>query len=162
MGSVSLHSYQNPGFLDQDNGSIRGNQDTPESQSVASLSPRTKSERSAVIKYLQDFNFHNILEELFLFVTLPCLLWLVGFLLTDSECLPGGQVFTLFVLEVGGRIFGYLASWVHCPPMVGMLGVGIAIRNIPYIDFGKNFNSDLSSFLRFEARDILFSRSNSF
>jgi hypothetical protein len=35
---------------------------------------------------------------------------------------------------------GYAVSLVKLPPMVGMLGLGILIRNVPYIDIGKDLD----------------------
>jgi len=39
-------------------------------------------------------------------------------------------------------------SLIKLPPMVGMLGLGILIRNVPYIDVGKDLDPAISAPIR--------------
>ena len=45
-------------------------------------------------------------------------------------------------------VLGSLLEAVHLPPMIGMLGLGLALRNVPYIDYGKDLNLDWSAPIR--------------
>ena len=62
--------------------------------------------------------------------------------------LPGGHIFALCAVVTLGYIAGCIVDLVNLPPLLGMLAVGIALRNVPYIDVGNDLDSYWSSKLR--------------
>lgn len=56
----------------------------------------------SLLKYHLPAKLNNVIQA----VLLTALVWVVALLLVKDESLPGGQVFTLLVLEFGGRFFG--------------------------------------------------------
>lgn len=49
---------------------------------------------------------HKIIHKAIVFITLPLLLWAISYLLVGDDALPGGTLFSLFVLEFGGIALG--------------------------------------------------------
>jgi hypothetical protein len=47
------------------------------------------------------------------------------------------------------KFLGYIAVLLKLPPMLGMLGLGLFIRNVPYLDFGKHLNPTWSAPIRY-------------
>lgn len=57
----------------------------------------------------------------------PCLLGHIG-------SPPNGTVFLLLILVTAGALVGQAFTWVHLPPLLGMLISGICLKNVPFID----------------------------
>jgi NhaP-type Na+/H+ or K+/H+ antiporter len=53
---------------------------------------------------------------------------------------------------------GYLVSLCYLPPMLGMILLGIIIRNVPYIDFGQFMTPTVSSPIRQLSLAIILTR----
>ncbi|GAB6018823.1 Sodium/hydrogen exchanger 9B2 [Chamberlinius hualienensis] len=79
-------------------------------------------------------------------------------LLTGSSALPGGSLFALFFLSVFSWIGGELISVLHLPPLLGMLAVGFALRNLPTVNIAEDLNPQMSSSLRNIALAVILCR----
>ncbi|XP_035705834.1 sodium/hydrogen exchanger 9B2 isoform X2 [Folsomia candida] len=108
----------------------------------------TDKPESKFTRYIKTFSLPPIIFDSFMSMVTSLLVWLSVYTIVGADNLPGGIVFVIVFLEFGGRITGYFASLCHLPPMVGMLGLGIVIRNVPYIDFGKYLPSTVASPIR--------------
>ncbi|CAG2225679.1 SLC9B1_2 [Mytilus edulis] len=75
--------------------------------------------------------------------TVVCVqLWIIIYSLTHGQALPGGNLFSLLILFIGCAIGGYLISLIRLPPLLGMLIVGVLLRNIPGVDtVGESIDS---------------------
>ncbi|XP_060082239.1 sodium/hydrogen exchanger 9B2-like [Ylistrum balloti] len=93
------------------------------------------------------------------FLILAGITWIVLVSLTHSEALPGGNFFSLFVLFYGAVVGGYLISFLRLPPLLGMLIVGAALRNIPGVKIvGESIAMPWSSALRQIALTVILIR----
>jgi len=72
--------------------------------------------------------------------------------------IKGGTVFSLLVLVVVAYIGGWLVSLVKLPPLLGMLVVGILLKNVPYIDVGRGLDPNWSAALRSTALAVILLR----
>jgi hypothetical protein len=92
--------------------------------------------------------------------------WGVLWGLTGDEALPGGNLFSIFIVVVCASIGGRLVQFIRLPPLLGrpvslhrlyilsspylgMLIVGFALRNIPVINVAKDISSKWSGALRY-------------
>ncbi|CAG7834959.1 unnamed protein product, partial [Allacma fusca] len=92
---------------------------------------------------------HRLVHKFVVYTTLPLLLWTILFLLFGEIALPGGILFALFIIEVGGIGLGLLVRFVKLPALLGMLAIGVIIRNVPYVDIiGSSITTNVSSPLR--------------
>ncbi|CAC5368291.1 SLC9B1_2 [Mytilus coruscus] len=75
--------------------------------------------------------------------TVVCVqLWIIIYSLTHGQALPGGNLFSLLILFIGCAIGGYFISLIRLPPLLGMLIVGVLLRNIPGVDtIGESIDS---------------------
>nr|CAD7446952.1 unnamed protein product [Timema bartmani] len=80
-------------------------------------------------------------------VLIGLLLWGILYSVGGNTASPGGQLFNLYVLYVTAILAGYVAHWCKLPPMVGMLLMGILLRNIGFLTVGGNYLR-LVTFLR--------------
>ncbi|XP_069123736.1 sodium/hydrogen exchanger 9B2-like [Argopecten irradians] len=102
---------------------------------------------------------HGNLAWYMQFFILVGITWTVLVSLTHSEALPGGNFFSLFVLFYGAIIGGYLISFLRLPPLLGMLIVGAALRNIPMVKIvGMSIDMGWSSALRQIALTVILIR----
>ncbi|XP_070544796.1 sodium/hydrogen exchanger 9B2-like isoform X2 [Ptychodera flava] len=83
-----------------------------------------------------------------LYVLLVCIVWGTLWAITGEEALPGGNLFALFVLWVAAVLGGLLVTFIKLPPLLGMLIVGVLLRNIPYINVAKDIEPEWSISLR--------------
>ena len=60
----------------------------------------------------------------------------------------GGHLFALSIIVIFAALGGYIARILHLPPLLGMLLMGFALRNIPGISVGQDLKSSWSSALR--------------
>nr|CAD7260473.1 unnamed protein product [Timema shepardi] len=80
-------------------------------------------------------------------VVIGLLLWGILYSVGGNTASPGGQLFNLYVLYVTAILAGYVAHWCKLPPMVGMLLMGVLLRNIGFLAVGGNYLR-LVTFLR--------------
>lgn len=76
---------------------------------------------------------------------------------TFSAYCPNGTLFLLIVLVVAALLLGQVFALVRLPPLLGMLIVGIVLKNIPGIEFEDRW-SEYSSTLRGTALVIILMR----
>ncbi|KAM5192279.1 sodium/hydrogen exchanger 9B2-like isoform 2-T2 [Mantella aurantiaca] len=97
-------------------------------------------------------------------VIMVALIWGVVWSITGSECLPGGNLFGIFVLLLCAVIGGKLVSLIRIsnlpplPPLLGMLLAGFLIRNIPVVTDQVKINYKWSAALRNIALAIILTR----
>lgn len=76
---------------------------------------------SKIAKFLSDFAVPSAIHDAAAFLLLVGIAWVVGYLLTGSECLPGGQIFCLLVLEFGGRLLGKFYKRIKIKKIVDLV-----------------------------------------
>ncbi|WAR11083.1 SL9B2-like protein [Mya arenaria] len=102
---------------------------------------------------------HGRLATYIQFVTVCVCLWVVLYCLTPSEALPGGNLYSLLALFVCCAVGGYLISFLHLPPLLGMLLVGVLLRNVPGVKFvGESIDPKWGSTLRKVALTVILTR----
>ncbi|XP_027013742.2 sodium/hydrogen exchanger 9B2 [Tachysurus fulvidraco] len=84
--------------------------------------------------------------------------------ITEDQCLPGGNLFGIFTVFICSLIGGKLVGLVHLPrlpplpPLLGMLLVGILLRNIPVVTEAVYINFRWSASLRNIALAVILTR----
>ncbi|GJQ80798.1 hypothetical protein Trydic_g9389 [Trypoxylus dichotomus] len=73
-----------------------------------------------------------------LFLLLLCC-WGIGYALFGEAVGVKSQMFALVVLFITAKIAGYLTSLVKLPPMVGMLLMGVLLRNIGFLEIEGDY-----------------------
>lgn len=106
------------------------------------------SRRKRFSNWLSNLQLHPYFYNVLLYTLLPAWVWLSIYVLVGSDNLPGGTVFVVVILGCAGRLLGFGVELLWLPPMMGMLGLGLIIRNVPYVDFGKHLNPDWSGPIR--------------
>lgn len=93
-------------------------------------------------------------------ITIICLqIWGILAAITGSEAMPGGNFFSLLVLFVLCVIGGRLISLANLPPLLGMLIVGVLLRNVPGIKIvGESIDPKWSGHLRKLALTVILLR----
>ncbi|XP_077999046.1 sodium/hydrogen exchanger 9B2-like isoform X2 [Glandiceps talaboti] len=91
---------------------------------------------------------HGIIAVGILYILLVFIVWGVLWAITGDNALPGGNLFALFVLWVAAVVGGKLISLIKLPPLLGMLIVGVLLRNVPYINVAADIEADWSMTLR--------------
>lgn len=76
------------------------------------------------------------------------LTWGTIWSISGREALPGGNLFALFALTLGGYVAGMVAQAVNLPPILGMLTVGCLLGNIHAINIAKDIDQEWSRALR--------------
>lgn len=84
--------------------------------------------------------------------------WFTLWAVLGHEALPGGNYFALIALLVLCVIAGEIVEKIHLPPLLGMLCMGVALRNVPVINVAKDIDPYWSSALRNIALVIILSR----
>lgn len=104
------------------------------------------------------------------FLLLPSFLSYVGLILSTALiwgtlwgllnhlALPGGEIFALLVVIVACYISGKIVGLFTLPPLLGMLIMGILLRNVPYISVAKDLNPNWAANLRSTALVIILLR----
>ncbi|XP_070544797.1 sodium/hydrogen exchanger 9B2-like [Ptychodera flava] len=93
-----------------------------------------------------------------LYLSLVFVTWGTLWAITGEQALPGGSLFALFILWIAAVIGGVFASFIKLPPLLGMLIVGVALRNIPYINVAKDITPEWSIALRNVAFTVILIR----
>jgi len=111
---------------------------------------------------------HGIVGTLLTWTLLVFTIWAVAVTVLGEVALPGyepiiveiegGTVFSLIVLVVAAHIGGWLVSLIKLPPLLGMLIVGILLKNVPYIDVARGLDSSWSAALRSTALAVILLR----
>ncbi|ODN02967.1 Mitochondrial sodium/hydrogen exchanger 9B2 [Orchesella cincta] len=116
------------------------------------------SQSTMMMARFKEFQIHSKISQFIVYSLISPLIWVVLLVIVGKDDLPGGTVFVLVLLECGGRLLGHLVSLIHVPPMVGMLGLGIAIGNISFLDLTQRWNPALSSPIRQIALAVILTR----
>ncbi|XP_076454012.1 sodium/hydrogen exchanger 9B2-like [Babylonia areolata] len=78
----------------------------------------------------------------FLFVVFIGFVWWgVLWAIVGDDALPGGNLFSLFLLFVFCWCGGYMVELIRLPPLLGMLIVGGILGNVPGIDIARNIDN---------------------
>ncbi|XP_002731851.2 sodium/hydrogen exchanger 9B2-like, partial [Saccoglossus kowalevskii] len=91
---------------------------------------------------------HGKFGSIILYIMMLFILWGVLWAITGDEALPGGNLFALLVLWVCAVIGGAAITLIKLPPLLGMLLVGMMLRNAPYINVAKDIDQPWSLALR--------------
>ena len=86
------------------------------------------------------------------------LLWLILYAFFKDDALPGGNLFALTILMLSAIISGFLVALIGLPPLLGMMAVGLVLRNAPVINVATNINPKWSSTLRNIALTVILLR----
>ena len=73
------------------------------------------------------------------------MIWGSVFFKLGAPAAPGGQLFKLGVLAVAAYIAGYIISKCYLPGLLGMMLMGVLLRNINFVVFSGWFLSITSS-----------------
>ncbi|KAK3087377.1 hypothetical protein FSP39_005190 [Pinctada imbricata] len=102
---------------------------------------------------------HGSLASYLQFAIICLQIWGILVALTQDQGLPGGNLFSLLVLFVACVFGGYVISFVNLPPLLGMLIIGVMLRNIPGVrTIGDNIDSKWSGALRKLALTVILTR----
>ncbi|XP_071952954.1 sodium/hydrogen exchanger 9B2-like [Antedon mediterranea] len=91
---------------------------------------------------------HGTLAKTLTYVFVLGVIWAAVWSITGEDALPGGNLFSLYVLLVCCKIGGILISFIKMPPLLGMLIVGLLLANVPYIDVANDITPAWSEVLR--------------
>ncbi|XP_070185808.1 sodium/hydrogen exchanger 9B2-like isoform X2 [Littorina saxatilis] len=113
---------------------------------------------------LQRFKFafccppHGKIGAAFFVVLVGAIWWGTLWALTDKEALPGGNLFSLFVLFFLCWCGGYIVNLVKLPPLLGMLLIGGLLGNVPGFSIAKDIKPEWSAGCRQMALAIILIR----
>ncbi|XP_068621556.1 sodium/hydrogen exchanger 9B2-like isoform X2 [Battus philenor] len=86
------------------------------------------------------------------------LVWVVIWIVMGDTAAPGGQLFTLAVLTIAAHFGGWLMVKVTTlPALIGMLIVGIVMKNVGFVNFDSNYER-VCSYIRKIALTIILTR----
>lgn len=73
------------------------------------------------------------------------LFWLTLWLIMGIPAGPGGQLFTLAVLTLAAHLGGWaLQKTTTLPALIGMLIMGVIMKNVGFVHFDKNYQHVVS------------------
>lgn len=76
------------------------------------------------------------------------MVWVIVWLIIGDTAAPGGQLFMLTVLTIASYFGGWLlVKLTTLPALIGMLLVGILMKNIGFVEFDSDFQK-VTSFIR--------------
>jgi len=111
---------------------------------------------------------HGLLGTILTYILVVLTIWLTSYSVFGQIALPGeqeinisvkgGTVFALLVLVVVAWIGGWVVQKVHLPPLLGMLVVGILLKNVPYISVARGLDPAWSAALRSTALAVILLR----
>ncbi|XP_045179332.2 sodium/hydrogen exchanger 9B2-like isoform X1 [Mercenaria mercenaria] len=102
---------------------------------------------------------HGNLASYFQFAVVCLQVWIILYAWTNTEALPGGNYFSLLVLFICCAFGGYLISFINLPPLLGMLIMGLLLKNLPVIrSVGDNIDGKWSAVLRKVALTVILTR----
>ncbi|XP_045458955.1 sodium/hydrogen exchanger 9B2-like [Melitaea cinxia] len=86
------------------------------------------------------------------------MVWVLTWIVLGETAAPGGQLFMMAVLTIAAHFGGWLVVKVtSLPPLVGMLIVGIIMKNIGFVNFNSDFQH-VNSYIRKIALTIILTR----
>ncbi|KAK9687709.1 Sodium/hydrogen exchanger family [Popillia japonica] len=111
---------------------------TPINEGQTKGNPATIFSRKG--KYLAKSRsfFRHQSNTLTLVLLLLCC-WAIGYALFGEVVGIHSQMFSLVVLFITAKIAGYLTSLLKLPPMVGMLLMGVLLRNVGFLNIDGNY-----------------------
>ncbi|KAL3831361.1 hypothetical protein ACJMK2_023114 [Sinanodonta woodiana] len=93
----------------------------------------------------------------FVFICLQ--IWVVLFSLNRTDALLNGNLFSLLMLFIACVLGGYLISFIRVPSLLGMLIVGLMLRNVPVVKvIGEGIDFRWSAALRKMAQTVILTR----
>ncbi|GAA6065753.1 sodium/hydrogen exchanger 9B2 [Tachysurus ichikawai] len=107
---------------------------------------------------------HGLLASIITKASIAAVLFGVIWSITEDQCLPGGNLFGIFTVFICSLIGGKLVGLVHLPrlpplpPLLGMLLVGVLLRNIPVVTEAVYINFRWSASLRNVALAVILTR----
>ncbi|XP_060720058.1 sodium/hydrogen exchanger 9B2 isoform X2 [Tachysurus vachellii] len=107
---------------------------------------------------------HGLLALIITKASMAAVLFGVIWSITEVQCLPGGNLFGIFTVFICSLIGGKLVGLVHLPhlpplpPLLGMLLVGVLLRNIPVVTEAVYINFRWSASLRNVALAVILTR----
>jgi len=111
---------------------------------------------------------HGYLGTILTYLVVIVTIWLTSYSVFGQIALPGeeeiaitvkgGTVFALLVLVVVAWIGGWLVQQLHLPPLLGMLVVGILLKNVPHISVARGLDPAWSAALRSTALAVILLR----
>ncbi|KAL8579403.1 hypothetical protein ACOMHN_026768 [Nucella lapillus] len=101
---------------------------------------------------------HGRIGAILFVVFLGFVWWGTLYSLTGDVALPGGNLFSLFLVLFFCWSGGYVVQIFNLPPLLGMLIVGVMLGNVPKIDIAKNIGQEWSSGCRQIALAIILVR----
>jgi len=111
---------------------------------------------------------HGILGTLLTYTVIVLTIWMTCYSVFGQIALPGyqpftitvqgGTVFALIVLVVVAWVGGWIVQQARLPPLLGMLVVGIILKNVPYISVARGLDPAWSAALRSTALAVILLR----
>ncbi|CAE1272954.1 SLC9B1_2 [Acanthosepion pharaonis] len=101
---------------------------------------------------------HGIIGSYITTIFIFAILYAVFWSLLGESALPRSNIFGLWVLFICCIIGGYIVQFIKLPPLLGMLIVGIILKNVPYIDIGQDIDPTWSGILRNTALTVILIR----
>lgn len=75
--------------------------------------------------------------------------WVIVWIVLGDTAAPGGQLFMFAVLTIAAYFGGWLMVKVTTlPALIGMLIVGIVMKNIGFVNFDSNYQH-VASYVRY-------------
>lgn len=110
------------------------------------------------IKYAFLCPPHGIIGSYVTVLLIFAILYAVLLSLLGEMALPRSNIFGLWVLFICCVIGGYFVEFFRLPPLLGMLIVGILLKNVPYVNVGRDINPNWSGILRNTALTVILIR----
>ncbi|XP_062524176.1 sodium/hydrogen exchanger 9B2 isoform X2 [Bombyx mori] len=86
------------------------------------------------------------------------MVWITIWIVMGETAAPGGQLFTLAVLTIAAYFGGWVMMKVTTlPALIGMLFVGLLLKNIGFVNFGESYQH-VASYIRKIALTIILTR----
>lgn len=77
------------------------------------------------------------------------MVWVIVWIILGDTAAPGGQLFMLAVLTIAAHFGGWLMVKVTTlPALIGMLIVGIILKNIGFVNFDSDYQH-VTSYIRY-------------
>ncbi|CAH2066549.1 unnamed protein product, partial [Iphiclides podalirius] len=84
-------------------------------------------------------SYRHVAQTLSVFL-IGVLVWVIIWIVMGNTAAPGGQLFTLAVLTIAAYFGGWIMVKVTTlPALIGMLIVGIVMKNIGFVNFDENY-----------------------
>ncbi|CAK1603264.1 unnamed protein product [Parnassius mnemosyne] len=102
-------------------------------------------------------SYRHFAQTLSIFI-LGILIWVTIWIVMGDTAAPGGQLFMLAVLTIASYFGGWLMVKVTTlPALIGMLIVGIVMKNVGFVNFDENYQH-VCSYIRKIALTIILTR----